>query len=466
MSTKSWRQRWAGFSVTMSWELMAMFSTGKLLVLVSVALSCLGGCSASKNVRSSAVGEQMAAIYREHRPQQTEQQEEQSPRVTLDVVEMPAGALCRVLALRYGISIVLAADLEPRPITLAVTDRSLTEALSLIARKLGVGVSGNQGLYYLGQLRPQDLAVLVRRVRRLSPEECSSVVAVVAGETRSAPFVGVDGLLVLADEFEIVRRVSNMLDQVEHADTCTWVVQLYLVDLLDSDLSDFGLNTTPAVEVSAALAGASQGLATPQGIASGLAAGAKLDTVLQAVATMDRNKMVADPLFLLCDGTESTMTRGQSLRVRTQSVSTGTGVATTSTGIQTIQLGLTVKVSPKEISPDALRLKVEVGLQDLVNYVDGLPTTSNQQWGGTADLQSGGTYLLASLRRDSVKKSVASALRIGSKTNKEGSTLLVWGRAYRVRGPAPGGTREAGGAGAGPLCELPKGHSLGDAESN
>ncbi len=171
--------------------------------------------------------------------------------------------------------------------------------------------------------------------------------------------------------------------------------------------------------------------------------------------------MVADPLFLLCDGTESSMTRGQSLRVKTQSVSTGTGVATTSTGIQTIQLGLTVKVSPKELSPDSLRLKVDVNLQDLVNYVDGLPTTSTQQWGGTADLQSGGTYLLASLRRDSVKKSVASAFRIGSKSQKDGSTLLVWGRAYRVRGPAPGGTREAGGAGAGPLSDLPKsGHVI------
>lgn len=420
------------------------------------ALILLAGCSRFENVRRSAVGEEMAAIYREHRPQSLEQQEEQSPLVTLDVAEMPAGALCRVLAIRYGVSIVLAADLEAVPLTLTLKERSLAETLSTMARKLGVGVSGNQGLYYLGQLRPQDLAVLVRRVRRLSPEECSSVVAVVAGATRTPPFVGVDGLLVLADEFEIVRRVSNMLDQVERAETCTWVVQLYLVDLLDSDLRDFGMNVTPAVEVSAALAGASQGLANPQGILSGLSAGAKLDSVLQAVASLDRNKMVADPLFLLCDGTESSMTRGQSLRVRTQTVTTGTGVATTSAGIQAIQLGLTVKVSPKEISPDALRLKVEVSLQDLVGYVDGLPTTSNQQWGGTADLQSGGTYLLASLRRDAVKKSISSAFRLGSKTTKDGSTLLVWGRAYRVRGPAPGGTREAGGAGAGPLSQLPR----------
>jgi type II secretory pathway component GspD/PulD (secretin) len=305
-------------------------------------------------------------------------------------------------------------------------DQTIAETLNVVARRLGVEVTCQGKLYYIGSLRRQDRAVLVRRVRRLSAAELRSCVSVVSSDQGSiAAFE--DGLLVIGDRVEVLSRIDELLTQVENADCATWVVQLYLVSLEDAALRELGLDARPSLEVAATFAAASAGGPGADGL---LALNGGLNAVLEAAASDGSAHMVAEPLFFLGDGGESVHKLGQNVPVPERSVSSEGTVTTV--GYDNVQTGLICSVGLREVSADSARIKLDLSLSEIVGFVEEVPRTSEAGYKTEAHIESGGVYLLGSLVRQTQSARQLGGFRSSWIQESTDSVLQIWARAYRV----------------------------------
>ncbi|MDX1967840.1 MAG: hypothetical protein SFV23_11760, partial [Planctomycetaceae bacterium] len=278
-------------------------------------------------------------------------------------------------------------------------------------------------------LRPADYAVGVFRSRRLTAEETRSTLGAVTGGV--VAHVGEDGLVIISDRSEVLRRVAEMIALVDAQETVTWAVQLYVVSLSSGELRDLGLDVVPSVNVAAALAGSSGGFATAL---EGTSAAARLDLTLRAIGNGDVGSLVADPLLLLTDGREASLSRGERFLFRTVSTRTQDGSTLTQQEVQTLQTGVIVRVSVREIGMSRARLRLNVDLADLQGFRDDLPQVSNQVIDTEADVASGGVYLVGALERNSSSRSYGQWLHIGERRERTRGVLQVWAKVYRISG--------------------------------
>lgn len=352
-------------------------------------------------------------------------------RVTISAQQMPLVQFCRWLSNEAGVSIVVEQRLDSQLLTVDVVDQTVSETLNVVARRLGVEVTQAGRLYFVGQLKPEDRGVLVRRVRRLSDEQlrnCLSVLRSDNGDAVAFP----DGLVVVADRVEVLARVDDLLSQVEAADSATWVLQLHLVSLEDAALRDLGFDAVPALEVSATFAAASStGItAAPLGLGS-LRGG--LDSILRSAHEDRRVQVVAQPMFLLGDGETSEHVRGQRVPIPKRAVS-DQGTVTTQ-GFEYVQTGLVCKVSLREVRAESARLSLDVSMSDVVRLVENAPITREDRYTTTAEVQSGGVYLVGSLVRQSDNDKTLGGFQRRYAQDRSDTVLQVWAQAFRVGQP-------------------------------
>jgi hypothetical protein len=325
---------------------------------------------------------------------------------------------------------VVESNLDQQPVTVDLLQQTVPEALHVIARRLGVEVTRQGDLYYLGTLRREDRAFLVRRVRRLSAQELTQCVGVVSSD-KGEVVAFTDGLVVIADRVEVLARVDELLSQVEAAESPTWVLQLYLVSLQDAALRELGFDAKPTIDVAATFASASAGAPTA---ASALALKGGLDAVLKTAAEDSRGGLVAQPLFLLGDGAQSTFTRGERVPVPKTTVS-DQGTVTT-TGYEQVQTGLVCKVSLRELTTVAAKLTLEATISDIVGFVGSAPRTREDGYQTVVPIESGGVYLVGSLVRQADGDRTLGGFRAQWSQERSDTVLQIWARAYRVGGVA------------------------------
>lgn len=358
----------------------------------------------------------------------------------------------RWLSNQTGSSIVVSRSLDDVPVTIEVVNQTPDEVLGVVARRAGVQVTRSGNLYFLGDLRREDRGVLVRRVRRLASEDIQAAVDTLRSEYGSSAAFA-DGLLVMGDRVEVLTRINELLDQVEQAESPTWVVQMYLISLSKTEIADLGFDATPAADVSLAFASNSHtGLAG----ASALGASAKLKGGLDALLRFARSRsgetLFAQPLFYLADGASAEMVRGDRVPVPRQTVS-DQGTVTTA-GFEFVQTGLQLSVRLREVTESAAALDADLSLSSVTGFVQAAPITTQETFKTRAIVASGGVYLLGSIERSDLKRSDAVGLKVGDAATAEARTLQVWARAVRVGGPALQGGRDA--AGEGPAGQVSK----------
>lgn len=350
--------------------------------------------------------------------------------ITIAANQAPIEEVLREISERAGISIILERSLDGATVSMEVVNQPVEQVLEGIARRLSVKLSRNRDLFYLGNLRPEDKGILVRRVGRLSQSELTAAVQTLAADNGKL-FVSSDGLLVMGDVVAVLGRVDDMLNQLEAADVVTWCVQMHLVSLSEKDVRELGLDVQPSIELAYTFAGVSAGLGP--GLVSGPGAGklsAGLDAVLRAARESDGAELLAEPLFLVMDGHESTFRSGEEIPIPRRQESQFGNVVTT--GFDRFQAGLTVRVHVREVGQGAALLDVSVSNQDILDVVEGLPRTTNEALDTQCVIESGGVYLLGSLKRHKRKEKATGWLAIGRRESAETSLVQVWGRAFRV----------------------------------
>ncbi len=335
---------------------------------------------------------------------------------------MPLVEFLRYLADKAGISIVCDESLDVRTVNISVKDTDVADVLSVVARRYGVDITQQGGVYYIGSLQAQDRAILVRKVKRLSAKEITDMVGAISSDVGRVS-ASSDGLTVVGDRVRVLQNINSMFNQVESAQTNTWVLQMYLISGSNSASREIGLDTAATFDLAASFA----------------AAKSKIDTlgafnaVLKAARSNSRYEIIAEPMMLLTDGGNSSIQDGETIPIPHRTVSDAGTVTTT--GYEYVKTGIVINTALREMSSRAATCNITIDLTQVTSYVDAAPVTSGQNFKTTAVLESGGTYLVGSLSRHSARDEKKGAL-FDTLSNKSdaGGNIEVWLRCYRIQG--------------------------------
>ena len=336
--------------------------------------------------------------------------------------------------------------LENRLLTMEIRNQPIDDVLALLARRMDVTMRREGSLYFVGALKPDDKGILVRRVRRVKVDQLTQALAVFAGEHgRSAQFA--DGLVVVGDTVEVLKRVNEMLDLVESSDAPVWIVQLHLVSYSRQAADELGVNVEPAAKAGLAFATGSMAGAMD----SGLSLSASLDAVLQIAFRRDDVSVTAAPMFLLCDGTKAEFVQGDRIPLPRRSVSSE-GTVTTA-GYDYVQTGVQVELLLREFSEDSARIEVAVSMSDLKRMVEEAPVTGEERFRTDAIVRAGGVYLLGTLVKDRKQGRQEFGWQSGDYVAQSAQVVQVWGQCYRIGAAlTESAASSAGGMQVGEVC--------------
>lgn len=308
----------------------------------------------------------------------------EDPRITIRAVELPLRFLGELITEETGMSLVWSEGLDDRTVTLELEDRPVSELVNLVGRRMGVEVQRMENAYYLGDLRAEDRALLVRRTGRLSREELNSAVRVLLTDSGEATVFD-DGVVVVSDKLAVIRRVERMLSQVEERAGAGWLVQLFFVEDVIESGRVLGVDVVHDIELGAALSDVSSDF------------GYRADVRAQLFADLQRSdvRLVNAPVLLTLDGKSSSQEQVTTQRIPI--FATLESGAVTQTGFEEIDTGLRVDVRVRESSWTSGTLSYSIEVGQVTGESGGAPTEETQRQVGDVRVVSGGTYLLGSL---------------------------------------------------------------------
>lgn len=363
--------------------------------------------------------------------------------VSISVKEMPLTDFLRVLAARNGISVIWAEGLDRRLVSVEAVGVPVNEVFEGLARRFGVSVQRVGQSWYVGEFRNEDRATLVRKTVRLSPDDVSSAVGVVLGETGRVKCFK-DGLCIVSAPAESCRRIAAVFDEIEAARCDSWVVQLYLFSCSHEATHDLGLDTSALIDLSytfakksLAVASSSSSGATPIATPlNGSHLASSFGAVMKAAATRSDVSLVGKPLFVLGDGETSSFVSGISVPVPKKTVS-DQGTVTTS-GYDMVQSGLSSDVSLREGPHGTAMLTAHISLGQITGYVESVPIQAKNEFSTSAVVASSGVYLLGALDEDDATigaTGLAERLLSHSTKDVKRSQIQIWARLYRIAAP-------------------------------
>jgi hypothetical protein len=386
------------------------------------------GCQRYRLQRSTL--EPFETIYEASRPRDKRPEDKaEQLRVTFQATDAPLRAVLGHLSREFQVSIIAGQNLDGQLISLDLSDVSLSQALSLIGRRLGVEVVSEGRLYFLGDLKPEDRGLLVRRIRRLDDSQITTAVtSLLSGDGRA--MASVDGLVIVADREPVLRRVHELIETIENVETVTWVVQLYLTRGVVDRIRDAGIDVLPAAELGVTLATAAEGVpefVLPQ---AGSRVDASMSALLRAEFMDSAGRGMASPVIVVGDGEESQIRDGRTIPIVLRTASPNTGTVTSE--VELIKVGTTIAVKCREIGDDRGRLLVDLELSEVEQIVEGVPYTREASGTFAADVVSGQIYLLGRLEALEGSTSRRRWLAMGFTERESKRDLEIWARVFRV----------------------------------
>ncbi len=328
----------------------------------------------------------------------------------------------------------MAEEVEGKTVTAELRNQPISEVLDLLARRLGVSVRIDGDLIFFGVEKPQDRAVMVRRVRRVKSEQLKEIVGVV-GTGKAASFA--DGLVVVSDTVEVVKRINEALSLVEDAAAPVWIVQLHIVGYTADAADRLGINIEPAAKAGLAFA---LGSANPIGAGTAavrqgvsLNVSGSLDAVLAMAHSRQGVSVTAAPMFLLCDGAKSSFVQGDRIPIPRRQVAPETGAVTT-TGFEYIQTGVQVELALREYTPASALIETSVKISDQKGMVEDAAITGEENFQTSAVVKAGGVYLLGTLAKDRVERGTSLGWINNFSAADKAQVIQVWLQCYRIGG--------------------------------
>ncbi len=345
--------------------------------------------------------------------------------LTLSCQDISLKMFLRWLSNESGVSVVCESNLDEQPVSVEVQEQTVSDILGVVARRLGVQVTKTGNLYFLGTLQPEDRGVLVRVVKRMRADDLNQAITSLLSQHGRAVAYD-DGLVVIGDTVEVLRRVSEMLDGIDSAPSNSWVVQMYIVDLRDELSETFGVDVSLDSELALNLA------ESTKSSNSYAAANGVLSTILKAEREKANINMIARPMFVLMDGGSSRFTSGERVPVPKKVVSDNGTVSTS--GFEYIQTGLDFNCSVRESTIDTCKLGIDISVSSVVGYVENsAPITNSQDFTTTAYVKTGGVYLLGSVKKATQAASTSGIFGTLQGQSDLKGTVQIWAKCYKIK---------------------------------
>ena len=333
---------------------------------------------------------------------------------------MPLRLFLRYVADRAEVSIVADADLDDLPVTIDAQNAPVSQILGAVARRLGVRLTRMGDLYYLGDLRPEDKGVLVRRVPWLTAEQLNESIATLLSQNGRV-LTTEQGIVMVGDQVEVLERIHQLLDDLASIEVGSWVVQLHAISISDEARISLGFDVRPAADLAALIR---------TGGARSFSAGAALNALLEAEQERYGVHVEASPLFVLIEGVQATHASTSEVPVLTTTVADN-GVV--SEDVDFKQIGLTISATVREL-PTGGMLTIDWEDRRIVGESNGYPVSLGESYNTTAQIESGGVYLLGELDYSRDLDGIKNWATLT--TDDRYASVQVWARAYRISGTA------------------------------
>lgn len=390
-----------------------------------IAMMILIGCGKERQIP------QITKFYNELKYVELTEEERRKKEelITISAQNMPFRDFIRELTDVASVSVISEHGLDDKLVTLDVREVPVKSVITLVARRLGVSVTGTNGLYFIGQLRPEDKGYFVTKIPRLSPENIQKSIEVLLGEFGRV-VVMEDGLTVVADRVEVITRVVELVKLINSAEVDSWVVQLHIVAISDSDSRQLGIDFNHQASASYAINKSIGSELSKAGDASAL-----LGATLRAVTEKSKSSIFAQPTFILLDGKKARIHQGERTPIRQQTV-TDSGTVTT-TGFEFIDTGIMVDAKVRHGTGAGALMELDISVSQIAGFVaNEAPIVLTSSITTAGHIQSGGVYLVGSLKVDQVDRSGSGMLFNTSFNNSDSQkNLQVWATCYRIGGP-------------------------------
>ena len=352
------------------------------------------------------------------------------PSVSLSSADWTLGHLCRFLAERYRVSVVVADGLETKTVVADFDQVPVSQVFELLAKRVGVQVSRIGTVYYLGDPGPNDRGYMVRRVRRIDRESIQEIVQTMLSDSGRSSVTD-DGLLVVSDQVTVLDRIHKMLDDVERTALPGWCVQMHVIGFSETAIDDFGVDTTPAGKLAATVALASSG-----GNALDVSLDSQFDQILRAVHSRADVVTVAEPMLLVADGREAKFDRVSRVPFfQNETRTSSNGVVADQRTVEFLDVGFTATVGVRELTADSALVNLNLSNSSITEIGQDLPPqTDVESFTSFVSAQSGGVYLAGHFESNEQTRRQGLGRFYGSSDESRRVVYQVWLRAYAIGG--------------------------------
>lgn len=383
-------------------------------MMISVFI-CLNGCYYDKKV-----GFDDPFRYLYYRSMPTAQDNSlihdtvSSETITLSCLDMPLNTLCRVLSDEFSIGLVFSTRLSGSKITAEFKDTDFESVLNVISRQLDLDIIQVGNTYYIGELKPEDRGILVRRILGFSDDSLKQIVnSLISSNGKSTVY---DSIVIVADHESVLSRISESLDYLDSVTFDTWIVQLCFITLRSDALVDAGLDVVSSGTISYDIANSKLDFKDFD-----------INALFNLTASSSLADIYASPMFVVRDGSVAKWQDGERVPVPKKTIS-DYGVVTTS-GYDYVNTGFLVNCSVNSIKGGG-RLTIDIELSDILSYVESAPVTSTTSYSFETDVLSGKLYLVGELSTFKLLDKQANILDFSGERGK--TSVQVWVQCYQI----------------------------------
>lgn len=335
---------------------------------------------------------------------------------------LPFVQFCQIFSDSTGKGIVFDSSLDKETVSFEFKNATPDEIMQLISRRFGKELLFYGNTFFLGTLKKEDRGYFIHRVRGYDVSEinafCNSMISEFGKVNVSS-----DGLLFVSDRASVILQLRSMIDQLEKSSCDAWIVQFFLVLEKKDFRLDYGAEVTTSGDLSFLL---TKGEGAKTDFSN---VGQSLNLIFNSQSNMSR--VLASPMLLCRDGSESRWSDGLRIPIPKKSVS-DQGTVTT-TGFDYQDTGLQLSLSVRETLTGAL-LKYKLIDSSVTGYVEYQPILRSSELEGACPVVSGKVYLIGELMRTESTDSSSKVLSFMTDDSK--TRMQVFCRLYKISVPS------------------------------
>lgn len=356
------------------------------------------------------------------------EKKEKSKDVTFSCSNMRFGMFAKWFSDHSEKGLIFSSKLDGRKISGSWVDASYEEILNTIARRHNMNIVELSNSYFIGKLKQADRVTYMKKVLGYRKKSIKGIVDIMLSQNGKC-YVTKDGILVVSDKTQVIKRIDNVITRINDVDKNTWVCQLFLVYYRKNKAIDYGAKIKPSANIAYDLTNLNL-KDMKQITKKGLNYKASVDALIKADFNTKFTSLKANPLFLLGNNEKVSYHDGQRVPIPKYQKSQYGVVEITGYEYKNVGLNIQVKIIESTNNKAILKLKLENNM--ITDYVERAPVITGTSVNTKADIKSGGIYLLSQVKANSNKQGLKKFLF--KKEDLQNIKLQIWCKVYKVKG--------------------------------